>query len=168
MAPPTSVMYTADRLTHYVEAKTGDRFVVCVTLPADFDFKRSPDLEIKVSLDGGMVEAFEYVSQAEDIEPGEPTELMIEATECVVHDRLINVGFGFGECEVDDNLILVGDTEVNEIANRGKIVVTITRGKLFEDRSVRCSLFQEPELACFSKETTRKVAVDHGRSHYHE
>ncbi|KAI6889355.1 hypothetical protein KC360_g4443 [Hortaea werneckii] len=142
-APRSSPLYTGQKNERYIEAVNDERFEMFARLDPAFDFKKYAEVNICMTIDGGGISCNSFLAKPKR------------------NGELSQVLDGAFSCEDVEDQHLTREEEEDEASNRGRIVVTVQLG-----RKKRINgKFNVAHSYAFPRETSKKVAVDKGRSH---
>ncbi|KAI7157842.1 hypothetical protein KC349_g5311 [Hortaea werneckii] len=157
-APKSSPFYTGHENERYIEAVSGERFEVFVKLDKSFDFKNYTQARADLNIDGGSIDCYEILAK-----PKRRTELitLLHNSLSCDGDEWKCVGFCFRELSMlEDNHLTIQEEE-DEVLNRGRIEVTLQLGR----NKLLAGKFNSGHNYPLPEGTSKKVAVDKGRSH---
>ncbi|KAI7385187.1 hypothetical protein KC336_g18024 [Hortaea werneckii] len=157
-APRSFPLYTGQKNERYIEAVSNEQFEVVVILSSTFDFKKYTQARVSLEVDGGSISCFSILvkperSEAIDTRLGISVRCEDGKWECV--------GFCFRELEIMEDIQSTVEEEEVEALSRGKIVIKVQLG-----RGKFVNAMHSPRRKCaLPGVTSKKVAVDHGKSH---
>ncbi|RMY39208.1 hypothetical protein D0865_12885 [Hortaea werneckii] len=157
-APRSSPLYTGQKNERYIEAVNDERFEVVVKLEPAFDFKMYTGVKVCTNIDGGGISCHTILAN-----PKRKVESRIVLRECFSYEghEWQCVGFCFREAKALEDGHLTSEEEEHETSKRGRIEVGVQLGRW---EWINSKLNSRHNHA-LPEGTSKKVAVDKGRSH---
>ncbi|KAI7490553.1 hypothetical protein KC357_g1932 [Hortaea werneckii] len=153
-APRSSPLYTGQTNERYIEAVNNERFAVFVKLDQSFDFKKCTQARASLDIDGGGIGCYDILAKSR-------RKALLDNS-CTCDDgKWECVGFHFQELRLLEDDHLTVEQEEAEALKRGRIEVTLQLGR----NKLVAGKYNPGHNYAFPEETSKKVAVDKGRSH---
>ncbi|GAB1737987.1 hypothetical protein NU219Hw_g2499t1 [Hortaea werneckii] len=157
-APRSSPLYTGRKNERYIEAVNDERFEVVVKLDSTFEFRKYTEAMASLKLDGGSISCFDTLAKPK--QRAKVCTLLDNSATCE-DGKWECVGFYFRELKAMEDIQWTVEEEEVEALNRGKIVIVVQLG-----RGKWVDATHNPARNCaLPGVTSKKVAVDHGKSH---
>ncbi|KAK4550811.1 hypothetical protein LTR36_000391 [Oleoguttula mirabilis] len=157
LVPRCSQLFTGNPNERFIEAVTDEQFEIGTVIPAKFDFFHYTHIQTTIRIDGGGIDSIGHVEKIRN----RPLSMVSYTALGRVGGRWERNGFAFGETIAVKHRQLSIEQEDLEASKRGKIVVTVQLGKM----KALPGKFQTGSAKGLPMETTKRVAVDLGKSH---
>ncbi|KAK3698989.1 hypothetical protein LTR37_016680 [Vermiconidia calcicola] len=161
-APPGSPLHTGSSRERYIEAIANERFEIVTVLRPQFTFKKHIHIKVDTEIDNGALWVTDYLKSSSK-KRGKPLETYLDATNILSDGTWKTLGFTFGELYQNEDCDQSRSEAAEEASKRGKIEVSFQRGKVTE-RKVGANE-EWVDFPNLSMETSKRVAIDHGKSH---
>lgn len=115
---------------HYIEAVTGDQFVVIIDVTPEFNFEGQQSVEIRCSIDGAEdVAWFLFATEMARLRARHSMRRVnFFDTERIIDDQWMSCALSFGELQIDNSIVQTPHQAFMQSIKLGRIVVTVTRG----------------------------------------
>ena len=173
--PPDTFKEGPKTNPRYIEAVTNQRYSIAIRIPIDFDLMGFSALKITCGVYAGEVISWNTLSETwiicpqtiENLQAGTgPVILEVDSFVAKQHSDRRSYGFRFGESGVlEQDQTLPKETETRHMNYRGRIFVRISRGRCSEEETKSSITSLDLGVVIKNIKTSRKVAIDNGRSH---
>ncbi|KAK3699024.1 hypothetical protein LTR37_016628 [Vermiconidia calcicola] len=123
-APPDSPLHTGLPRETYIEAITNESFAIVIVIRPQFTFKKHPHVRVDIEIDDGALWVTDY-RKCSSKKPGRCHQHLSDGT-------WRTLGFAFGELHQNEDCDQSRSEAAEEASKRGKIEVSIQRGKMTE------------------------------------